>query len=195
MQVYGEATQPSPFLAEPLNAGFRCLEVGCARCDICIAFEPTTLPRKQQTTIWQPVRRKRCRPCSEQRRSSYKRVHVVRLRRTHVTAAEIGKPQDPEEQGDLAHDKGLAESIVMFLRPRCSFQTDVALPEWESAPSIRGAPDSYRAFVRSSCSKALAIRSISNDLAPTAVATARQPATACPTSRMMSCAAGTFRPK
>jgi hypothetical protein len=79
---------------------FRFLEVKCAGCDTCNTVELTTLRRSKETPIWQLERRMKCRPCSEERGYSYKRGHLVRLRKTNITIAEDGETWHPGEQRD-----------------------------------------------------------------------------------------------
>jgi hypothetical protein len=100
MRAYGGPAQPSPRLGEALNAGFRVLEVKCAGCNTSNTVDLTTLRRPKEIPIWQLERRMRCRPCSEVRGYPYKRGHLVRLRKTNITAAENDEPWYPGEQRD-----------------------------------------------------------------------------------------------
>jgi hypothetical protein len=61
------AARPSPLRGEALNAGFRYLEVTCADCDTCNTVDLTRGRRATEMPIWQPERRMRCRPCSDER--------------------------------------------------------------------------------------------------------------------------------
>ena len=100
MEGYGGPAQPSPPVGDALNAGFRYLEVKCAGCNTHNTVDLTTLRRPRETPIWQLEQRMRCRPCSEMRGYAYKRGHLVRLRRTNITArqADAWYPGDQRDR-------------------------------------------------------------------------------------------------
>ena len=52
------------------------------------------------TPIWQLEQRTRCKPCSKQRGYPYKRLHLVRLRRSTLTTKDDGGPWYPGDQRD-----------------------------------------------------------------------------------------------
>jgi hypothetical protein len=105
MQAYGGPARPSPLHDEALNAGFRYLEVTCAGCDTCNTVDLTRGRRATEMPIWQPERRTRCRPCSEERDIPIKRGHLVRLRRTSITTADDGQSWYPERAAWPTRDR------------------------------------------------------------------------------------------
>lgn len=98
MRCYGGPAQPSPLLGDALNAGFRYLEVKCDGCSTHSTVDLTIIRRPKETPVWQLERRMACRPCSEVRGYSYKRGHLVRLRRTDVTTKNDSEPWHPGDQ-------------------------------------------------------------------------------------------------
>ncbi|MGE9010478.1 hypothetical protein ACO2JO_17970 [Leptospira interrogans] len=100
MRGYGGPVQPSPSLGDALNAGYRYLEVKCDGCNTHSAVDLTIIRRPKETPIGQLERRMRCKPCSEQRGYSYKRGHLVRLRRSPITTKNDGEPWYPGGQRD-----------------------------------------------------------------------------------------------
>jgi hypothetical protein len=80
--------QPSPTLADALNAGYAYLEVRCLGCDTHQTVALDIVRRPKTTPIHELERHMRCKDCSEVRSYPYKRSHLVALRRTKVSASD-----------------------------------------------------------------------------------------------------------
>ena len=81
--------QPSPMLGDAINAGYCFLEIRCGACDNHSTLNLTTIRRPKETTpIHELERYMRCRDCTEVRGYSYKRSHLVALRRTKISASD-----------------------------------------------------------------------------------------------------------
>ena len=78
MLAFKGPAQPSPTLGDALNAGYTYLEVRCLGCDT------------HQTVALDIVRRPKTTPIHELERRgySYKRSHLVALRRTKISASD-----------------------------------------------------------------------------------------------------------
>jgi hypothetical protein len=80
--------QPSPMMADALNAGYRYLEVKCLGCQNHSTVDLTIIRRpKPATPIHELERALRCKDCSQVRGYPYKRSHLVALRDTPISAA------------------------------------------------------------------------------------------------------------
>jgi hypothetical protein len=80
--------QPSPTLADALNAGYAYLEVRCLGCDTQQTVALDIVRRPKTTPIHELERHMRCKDCSEVRSYPYKRSHLVALRRTKISASD-----------------------------------------------------------------------------------------------------------
>jgi hypothetical protein len=87
MLGYKGPAQPSPTIADALNAGFGYLEVRCHGCDThqTVALDIIRCP-KDKTHVHELERHMRCKDCSEVRGYPYKRSHLVALRPTKISA-------------------------------------------------------------------------------------------------------------
>ncbi|KQW22817.1 hypothetical protein ASC80_05610 [Afipia sp. Root123D2] len=98
MLGYRGPAQPSPTLGDALNAGFRYLEVMCLGCETCQTVDLTIVRRPKATTpIHELERFMRCKPCSRERGSPYKRGALVALRREPISAAHPASVWYPPE--------------------------------------------------------------------------------------------------
>ena len=101
MKGYSGPAQPSPLLGDALNAGYRYLEVKCDGCGTHSAVD---------LTIISSARRRRfgnsnsARVASRARSNAatYKRGHLVRLRRSTLTTKDDGGPWYPGDQRDAS---------------------------------------------------------------------------------------------
>jgi hypothetical protein len=80
--------QPSPTLADALNASYGYLEVKCLGCDTHQTVALDIVRRRKSTPIHELERYMRCRHCSGLAGRPYKRSHLVALRRTRISARE-----------------------------------------------------------------------------------------------------------
>jgi len=88
MLGYRGPAQPSPTLADALNAGYRYLEVRCLGCETAQTVALDIIRRdKHKTCIHELERYMRCKNCSEERRYPYKRSELVALRATKISAS------------------------------------------------------------------------------------------------------------
>jgi hypothetical protein len=87
MLAFKGPARPSPTLVDALNAGYLYLEVRCLGCDThqTVALD---IVRRPKTTIHELERYMRCKDCSEVRGYTYKRSHLVALRRTKISASD-----------------------------------------------------------------------------------------------------------
>ncbi|MCK1584289.1 hypothetical protein IVB03_33300 [Bradyrhizobium sp. 168] len=88
MLAFQGPAQPSPALADALNAGYMYLEVKCLGCETNQAVALDVVRRSKMTPIHELERYLRCKDCSEVRRYPYKRSHLVALRRTKISASD-----------------------------------------------------------------------------------------------------------
>jgi hypothetical protein len=75
--------QPSPTLADALNAGYGYLEVRCLGCDTHSTIALDVIRRPKATPIHELERYMRCKDCSQVR--GYKRSHLVALRPNKIS--------------------------------------------------------------------------------------------------------------
>jgi hypothetical protein len=87
MLAFKGPAQPSPSIADALNAGYGYLEVHCLGCETNQTVALDIVRRdKERTFIHELERYMRCRPCSEERGYPYKRSALVALRETKISA-------------------------------------------------------------------------------------------------------------
>lgn len=87
MLAFNGPAQPSPTMADALNAGFRYLEVKCLGCDNHSTIDLTIIRRSKATTaVYELERALRCKDCSQVRRYPYKRSQLVALRYDKISA-------------------------------------------------------------------------------------------------------------
>jgi hypothetical protein len=86
MLGYRGPAQPSPSLADALNAGFGYLEVRCLGCDTHQTVALDIVRRPKATPVHELERYMRCRDCSQVRGYPYKRSHLVALRVAKISA-------------------------------------------------------------------------------------------------------------
>ncbi|MBN9042449.1 MAG: hypothetical protein J0H38_14345 [Rhizobiales bacterium] len=80
--------QPSPMMADALNAGYRYLEVKCLGCENHSTVDLTIIRRRKDVTpIHELERAMRCKDCSQVRRFPFKRSHLIALRKRPISAA------------------------------------------------------------------------------------------------------------
>src|SRR3954465_10938911 len=73
MLGYKGPAQPSPTIADALNAGFLYLEVRCLGCDTNQTVALDIIRRPKTTLVHELERYMRCKDCSQVRRYPYKR--------------------------------------------------------------------------------------------------------------------------
>ena len=88
MLGYQGPAQPSPTIGDALNAGYGYLEVRCLGCDTHQTVALDIIRRPKTTPIHELERYMRCKDCSQVRRYSYKRSHLVALRQTKISASD-----------------------------------------------------------------------------------------------------------
>jgi predicted CxxxxCH...CXXCH cytochrome family protein len=77
MEGFGGPAQPSPTIAQCLNAGYGCLEVKCHRCGTKASIPLGAIRRPRNTPIWMLEASLKCRSC---RHGKYAPpVHMIRL--------------------------------------------------------------------------------------------------------------------
>jgi hypothetical protein len=86
MLGYRGPAQPSPMLADALNAGYVYLEVRCLGCDTHQTVALDIIRRPKTTPIHELERYMRCKDCSQLRGYPCKRSHLVALRMTKISA-------------------------------------------------------------------------------------------------------------
>jgi hypothetical protein len=86
MLAFKGPAQPSPTLADALNAGYLYLEVRCLGCDTNQTVALDIVRRPKVTPVHELERYMRCKDCSQVRGYPYKRSHLVALRTTKITA-------------------------------------------------------------------------------------------------------------
>jgi ribosomal protein S27E len=84
MLAFQEPAQPSPALADALNAGYGYLEVKCLGCDTHQTIALDIIRRPKATPIHELERYMRCKDCSQVRGYPYKHSHLVALRTTKI---------------------------------------------------------------------------------------------------------------
>lgn len=87
MLAFHGPAQPSPTMADALNADFRYLEVKCLGCEINSTIDLTIIRRKGTTPVHELERALRCKECSQVRRYPYKRSQLVALRYDKISAS------------------------------------------------------------------------------------------------------------
>jgi hypothetical protein len=80
--------QPSPALADALNAGYAYLEVKCLGCNTHQTVALNIVRRPKTTPIHELERYMRCKDCSQVRGHPYKRSHLIALRQTKISASD-----------------------------------------------------------------------------------------------------------
>jgi hypothetical protein len=85
MLGFNGPAQPSPTLADALNAGYGYLEVRCLGCDTHSAVALGIIRRPKSTHIHELERYMRCNDCSQVRGYPYKRSHLVALRPNKIS--------------------------------------------------------------------------------------------------------------
>lgn len=88
MLGYGGPAQPSPTIADALNAGMRFLEVKCLGCETHSTVDLTIVRRPKEAPIHDLERWMQCKDCSKVRGYPYKRGHLVALRPTKISASD-----------------------------------------------------------------------------------------------------------
>ncbi len=86
MLGYQGPAQPSPTIADALNAGQLYLEVRCLGCDTNQTVALNIIRRPKTTPIHELERYMRCKDCSQLRGYPYKRSSLVALRPTKISA-------------------------------------------------------------------------------------------------------------
>jgi hypothetical protein len=77
MEGYGGPAQPSPTIAQCLNAGYGWLEVKCQRCEARASLALEAVRRPRDTPIWKLEASLKCRACRTPRYAP--RVRMIRL--------------------------------------------------------------------------------------------------------------------
>ena len=77
MEAYGGPAQPSPTIAQCLNAGYAWLEVKCQRCEARASVALEAVRRSRGTPIWKLEASLKCRACRTPRYAP--QVQLVRL--------------------------------------------------------------------------------------------------------------------
>jgi hypothetical protein len=67
MEAYGGPAQPSPTLAQCLNAGYGWMEIECKRCKTRASIPLDAIRRARDTAIWKLEASLECRSCSKGR--------------------------------------------------------------------------------------------------------------------------------
>jgi len=89
MLGYKGPAQPSPTIADAINAGFGYLEVRCLGCETSQTVALDIIRRdKHKTCIHELERYMRCKSCSDQCGYPYKRSALVALRGKKITASD-----------------------------------------------------------------------------------------------------------
>jgi hypothetical protein len=86
MLGYKGPAQPSPTMADALNAGYGYLEVRCHGCDTHQTVALAVIRRPKTTPVHELERYMRCKDCSQVRGYPYKRSHLVALRAEKISA-------------------------------------------------------------------------------------------------------------
>ncbi|WP_246663759.1 hypothetical protein [Tardiphaga sp. vice278] len=86
MLGYKGPAQPSPTMADALNAGYGYLEVRCHGCDTHQTVALDIIRRPKATPVHELERYMRCKDCSQVRGYPYKRSHLVALRAKKISA-------------------------------------------------------------------------------------------------------------
>jgi hypothetical protein len=86
MLAYQGPAQPSPTIADALNAGYGYLEVRCLGCETNQTVALDIIRRPKTTLIHELERYMRCKDCSRLRGYPYKRSALVALRETKISA-------------------------------------------------------------------------------------------------------------
>lgn len=81
------SAQPSPTLADALNAGYGYSEVKCLGCQTHQTVALDIVRRPKTTPIHELERYLRCKDCSQMRGYGYKRSALVALRPTKLSAS------------------------------------------------------------------------------------------------------------
>ncbi len=77
MEGFGGPAQPSPTIAQCLNAGYCWLEVTCRRCETRASLPLDAIRRSSDTPIWKLESALKCRSCRTPRYAPP--VHMIRL--------------------------------------------------------------------------------------------------------------------
>jgi hypothetical protein len=77
MEGYGGPAQPSPTIAQCLNAGYGWLQVKCRRCETEASIPLEHVRRPRGTSVWKLEAALKCRSCRTPRYSPP--VHMIRL--------------------------------------------------------------------------------------------------------------------
>jgi hypothetical protein len=88
MLGFNGPAQPSPTLADALNAGYRYLEVRCLGCNTNQTVALDIVRRSKSTPVHELERYMRCKDCSRVRGYPYKRSHLVALRPNKISAGD-----------------------------------------------------------------------------------------------------------
>ena len=96
MLDYGGPAQPSPTIADALNARLCFLEVKCLGCETHSTVDLTIVRRPKETPVHELERWMRCKDCSKLRGYPFKRSHLVALRATKISATD---PPEVEPRG------------------------------------------------------------------------------------------------
>ena len=88
MLGFNGPAQPSPTLADALNAGYRYLEVRCLGCNRNQTVALDIVRRSKATPVHELERYMRCKDCSQVRGYPYKRSHLVALRPNKISASD-----------------------------------------------------------------------------------------------------------
>nr|WP_082747355.1 hypothetical protein [Bradyrhizobium macuxiense] len=86
MLAFQGPARPSPRLGDPLNAGYRYLEVKCLGCETHQTVALDIVRRPKTTPIHELERYMRCKDCSKVRGYPCTRSHPVALRPTKISA-------------------------------------------------------------------------------------------------------------
>jgi hypothetical protein len=87
MLAFQGPAQPSPALADALNAGYLYLEVKCLGCSTHQTVALNIVRRPKSTPMHELERYMRCKDCSRLQGRPYKRSHLIALRQYAIIAA------------------------------------------------------------------------------------------------------------
>jgi hypothetical protein len=130
MEAYGGPAQPSPTIAQCLNAGYGWLQVKCHRCETEASIPLEHVRRPRDTPIWKLEAALKCRSCRTPRYSP--RVHMIkRTQQREIAPYKWVHPDDDERR---------VERRVTLMLPPHQWSVPICRENPSSAPAQRCGP-------------------------------------------------------